>query len=835
MMPSIAANLALNDAFSQRLNQINGALASTMRLMESLNAHLQAQITLRISVFDAVSGLDAVKQQLAALSTTRDIQISVNTTQVLEQLRTIRQQFSTEASESIIHVRLDAADLATQAAALRRQIDAELDGIVALIRIELPASLTTMFTNLQRLVLRLIQATRQLRTRTGDAEDLRRALERIAALERQIADLQSRVNSQINNASKGTSNWMSSLKGLISAYLSLAAAKRLLSTADDMATTNARLAMVNDGLRTQVQLQQQVMDAANETRANYQATADLVTKLGMSTQGIFQTDDDILKFTKSFNKALVISGAGAQETTSAILQMGQALGSGVLQGDELRSLSESAPALMTILAEGLGVARGELKQMGAEGKLTSDVIVKAFEKQSDKIDKMFEQMPMTFGAATTIFKNKVSEWVATLNGVGGPMSKITQMVQDLTAWLSTDAGGEFLSGFSAGIATAVDLVVYFGQVIADVYNFISSNWPMISPIIMGIVTALALYKGAVMAISIWSGITTLAELISASAKATLTKATLEATSATAAQTAAQWGLNAALLANPITWVILVIIAVIAIIYIVVAAINKFAGTSLSATGIIVGAFAALGAFIWNTIVGVINAIIQYLWTAFVEPWISIIEWVLNVFNGGFNSFGDAVANLIGQIISWFLSLGKVVTKIIDAIFGTDWTAGLSSLQDSVLEWGKNEQAITLERAAPEIDSRIGYGDAYNAGYDWGSNLIGSGKNDGSEAIDALNKANAAYDFASAATPTPVVDKVKKVGKIEKPVDISKDDLKIMRDFAEMKNIQNFVTLTPTVQVKTGAVTNQANLDSIVTKITKKLNEEIASTAKGVYS
>ena len=106
---------------------------------------------------------------------------------------------------------------------------------------------------------------------------------------------------------------------------------------------------------------------------------------------------------------------------------------------------------------------------------------------------------------------------------------------------------------------------------------------------------------------------------------------------------------------------------------------------------------------------------------FVEPFIGIIEWILNVCNGGFDSFGGAVANLIGQIIRWFLSLGKVVTKIIDAIFGTDWTGGLNSLQDKVLAWGKNDNAITLSRDAPQLQ-RVDATDAYDTGKEWGDNL-----------------------------------------------------------------------------------------------------------------
>ena len=166
---------------------------------------------------------------------------------------------------------------------------------------------------------------------------------------------------------------------------------------------------------------------------------------------------------------------------------------------------------------------------------------------------------------------------------------------------------------------------------------------------------------------------------------------------------------------------MLIAVVIGLLYGVVAIINKVTGSSISATGLICGAIAVAGAFIGNTVIGLLNALIQYIWAIFVAPFLGIVEWILNVCNGGFNSFGDAVANLIGQIIGWFLNLGKVVT-IIDAIFGTNWTAGLESLQSSVTAWGKNENAITLDKNAPTIDYRFEYGDAWAAGNDFGKGI-----------------------------------------------------------------------------------------------------------------
>lgn len=225
-MPSIATSLALNDAFSQRLGQVNTALAATIQLMARLEAQIRNPMTIRISAFDVISGLDMIKQQIAALGTGSLVRININSTEVLQQLALIRQRLGDE--ESAIKIRIDAADISSQIAIIKRQIESELSSVVARIRIELPRSLEAMFTNLQRLVSQLIRSTRQLRTRSADAGELQRALERIARLERQIADLQSRVNGQINKATKNTSNWLGSLKNVVAAYLSIAAAKAYL-------------------------------------------------------------------------------------------------------------------------------------------------------------------------------------------------------------------------------------------------------------------------------------------------------------------------------------------------------------------------------------------------------------------------------------------------------------------------------------------------------------------------------------------------------------------------------------------------------------------------------
>ncbi|MEK4479565.1 tape measure protein [Paenibacillus sp. FSL R5-0876] len=809
-MPSIATSLALNDAFSQRLGQVNTALAATIQLMARLEAQIRNPMTIRISAFDVISGLDMIKQQIAALGTGSLVRININSTEVLQQLALIRQRLGDE--ESAIKIRIDAADISSQIAIIKRQIESELSSVVARIRIELPRSLEAMFTNLQRLVSQLIRSTRQLRTRSADAGELQRALERIARLERQIADLQSRVNGQINKATKNTSNWLGSLKNVVAAYLSIAAAKSLLEISDDVALTNARLGMVNDGLRTQYQLQKQVMAAANETRSNYQATADLVTKLGMSTQGIFKNDDDIIAFTKSFNKSLVLSGAGAQETTAAILQMGQALGSGVLQGDELRSLSENAPAMMTLLAEGLGVARGQLKQMGADGELTSAMIVKAFQKQSDKIDKMFAQMPMTFGSATTILQNRVAEWVGTINGVEGPLAKITKMVQDFTAWLDTSAGDQFLSGLSDGISAAVDAVVYLGQEAASVYDFFSSNWSSIEPIVWGIVAAFVAWKVATLAVAINQGLNALAT-------GTGTAAVFLQTLAVFGLRAAWATLNAAMKANVIILIVSLIVGLIAWIWQLYKTNDEFAAGWERA---------------WNGILNFFSTVPAYFWT--------VVEAIFKAFKWWASSVGKIYDTVINGIIDGINDVLWLINKITGSSYEVAGSFSFEKIADGALEYAgaKKDQAYAdaaakaKEREAKTqkmLDDRAKKREEEStAAADKQKKLENAGKE-----VGMGFAAGGSGGSAAAAPKTDKLKKVDKVGKVEKPIDISKEDLKIMRDVAEMKNIQNFVTLTPTIQVKTGPVTNEANVDSIVKKIGNILTEEVASTAKGVYS
>lgn len=384
------------------------------------------------------------------------------------------------------------------------------------------------------------------------------------------------------------------------------------------------------------------------------------------------------------------------------------------------------------------------------------------------------------------------------------------------------------TGFGNATVLVMGAITGIINIGTQMINFFKSNWTLIEPIIWGIVAALIVYN-ATMGIS-W--LTTLKDI---GAKALHVVSSAASTAAIIAMTFAQEGLNAALSLCPLTGIIIAIIAVIAAIYLVVAAINKVQNKTRSATGVIFGVVASAGAAIINVGIGTINAIIQAVWSIFVQPFIGIIEWILNVTNGGFDSFGGAVANLIGQIISWFLSLGKVVTKIIDAIFGTDWTSGLTSLQDTVTSWGKNENSITLNKEAPSIDYRINYGDAYGKGYDLGKGVENKVKNTFGNLFKKGETKDKDYSYGTDAITNNTAETAANTAKTSDSLDITNQQLKYIKDYAEQRAINRFTTAK--ISVDMSNVINgssKADMEGIVTRLKTRLEEEMSAVAEGVH-
>ena len=594
---------------------------------------------------------------------------------------------------------------------------------------------------------------------------------------RQSTQAEQQLNASIRGGNDALDDMVGKAKNLAATIGASVGLKKLIELSDQMTSTTARLNFIVDDGGSVEALKAKIMASAQRSRAAYLDTASAIASMGANAGAAFSSNDELIAFMEQVNKQFVIGGASAQGQAAAMLQLTQAMAAGALRGEELNSILENAPGIARAIEQYMGIAEGSIKSYAEKGAVSATVVKNALLSIADETNAKFNGMAMTWGQVWT--------------QMGNIALKVTQPLLTVINWLANNLS--VIGPILLGLGTA--FLVFQ----------VAAHWTKIADV------ATAAYHAVVNLLSIGFGVLT---------------------GNTAMASAAVSTFNSALLASPITWIIMLIAVVIGLLYGVVAIINKVTGSSISATGLICGAIAVAGAFIGNTVIGLLNALIQYIWAIFVAPFLGIVEWILNVCNGGFNSFGDAVANLIGQIIGWFLNLGKVVTTIIDAIFGTNWTAGLESLQSSVTAWGKNENAITLDKNAPTIDYRFEYGDAWAAGNDFGKGIdakIGGMFNTG-----GLGDSSG-FDLGDIAAYTG--ETADNTGKTADALAVTEEQLEYLRDIAERDAINRFTTAEVKIDMTgmTNRIDGSADLDGVISQLTEGFTEALVTAAEGVHA
>lgn len=594
---------------------------------------------------------------------------------------------------------------------------------------------------------------------------------------RQSTQAEQQLNASIRGGNDALDDMVGKAKNLAATIGASVGLKKLIELSDQMTSTTARLNFIVDDGGSVKALEAKIMASAQRSRAAYLDTASAIASMGANAGAAFTSNDELIAFMEQVNKQFVIGGASAQGQAAAMLQLTQAMAAGALRGEELNSILENAPGIARAIEQYMGIAEGSIKSYAEKGAVSATVVKNALLSIADETNAKFNGMAMTWGQVWT--------------QMGNIALKVTRPLLTAINWLANNLSviGPILLGLGA----------------AFLVFQVAAHWTQIAAV------ATAAYHAVVNLLSIGFGVLT---------------------GNTAAASAAVFTFNSALLASPITWIIMLIAVVIGLLYGVVAIINKVTGSSISATGLICGAIAVAGAFIGNTVVGLLNALIQYIWAIFVAPFLGIVEWILNVCNGGFNSFGDAVANLIGQIIGWFLNLGKVVTTIIDAIFGTNWTAGLESLQSSVTAWGKNENAITLDKNAPTIDYRFEYGDAWAAGNDFGKGI--DAKLGGMFNMGGLGDSSG-FDLGDIAAYTG--ETADNTGKTADALAVTEEQLEYLRDIAERDAINRFTTAEVKIDMTgmTNRIDGSADLDGVISQLTEGFTEALVTAAEGVHA
>lgn len=646
---------------------------------------------------------------------------------------------------------------------------------------------------------------------------------------RDNVDEQGRFNREIEEGTNEANSLMQTIKGAVAAYATIQTLSAALNLSDQLTTTTARMNLMNDGLQTTQDLQNMIYLSAERARGSYQATADAVSKLGLMAGDAFGSSQEIIAFMEQINKQFTIAGTEAAGVDAAMLQLTQAMASGVLRGEELNSIFEQAPTIIQSIADYLDVPIGSIREMAAEGQITADIVKAAMFAAADETNAKFESMPKTFSQVWTSFQNTA-------------LMAFQPVLQRMNEIANSEAFQTFVNNAIEGLSMVAGVALEIFDLLVGVAGLVAENWSWLSPIIYGVAAALAVYYGWQLAVNAISAISKGIHIAMAVAQMIHAAATGALTAATAAEIAAQNGLNAALYACPIVWIIVLIIALIALFYAAVAAVNKFAGTSVSATGIICGAFMVALAFIGNIFVA--------LWNLVVDVFVLIYNLVATVANFIGNVFTDpigAVCRLFFDLADTVLGILQALASAIDAIFGSDLAGSVQGWRDSLGGWvddtfGKGDEVMAKMNANDMKLGRFEYGEAWNAGYSFGEGIDQSIANfDPSSLFDtnvpgADDYANLGnYGSGIGGIGSGVDDIAGNTGKIADSMDITEEDLKYLRDIAEQEAVNRFTTAEITIeQTNHNTVSGKMDLDGIVSGLTDAANEAVDKIAEGVH-
>lgn len=646
---------------------------------------------------------------------------------------------------------------------------------------------------------------------------------------RDNVDEQGRFNREIEEGTNEANSLMQTIKGAVAAYATIQTLSTALNLSDQLTSTTARLNLMNDGLQTTQDLQNMIYLSAERARGSYQATADAVSKLGLMAGDAFGSSEEIIVFMEQVNKQFTIAGTEAAGIDAAMLQLTQAMGSGVLRGEEYNSILEQAPNIIQAIADYMEVPKGQLKDMAAEGQITADIVKAAMFAAADDTNAKFESMPKTFSQIWTSFQNTA-------------LMAFQPVLQRMNEIANSEAFQQFVNNAIEGLSMVAGVALEIFDLLVGVAGAVADNWSWLSPIIYGVAAALAVYYGWQLAVNAINAITKGIHIAMAVAQMIHAAATGALTAATAAEIAAQNGLNAALYACPIVWIIVLIIALIALFYAAVAAVNKFAGTSVSATGIICGAFMVALAFIGNIFVA--------LWNLVVDVFVLIYNLVATVANFIGNVFTDpigAVCRLFFDLADTVLGILQALASAIDAIFGSNLAGSVQGWRDSLGGWvddtfGKGDEVMAKMNADDMKLGRFEYGAAWDAGYSFGEGIDESIANfDPSSLFDtnvpgADDYANLSdYGSGIGGIGSGVDDIAGNTGKIADGMEITEEDLKYLRDIAEQEAVNRFTTAEITIeQTNHNTVSGKMDLDGIVSGLTDAANEAVDRIAEGVH-
>lgn len=682
-------------------------------------------------------------------------------------------------------------------------------------------------------VLNTFESMQQASGRAVDTAAIREAREEWAkagtafdAIEENIRNAnneQQKFNNSIHGGNNAANGLLSTIKKVAVAAGGIAGINKVLNISDELASTKARLNLLVDDGGSVEELEKKIMASAQRSRSVYFDTASAVAKLGLNAGNAFNGDmDQVIAFMEQVNKQFVIGGATAQEQSNAMIQLTQAMAAGALRGEELNSILDGAPGIARAIEKYMGIAEGSIKSVAQEGKVTAEVVKNAMFAMADETNAKFDSMPKTWAQIWAGMKNQALSMFAPI------LTKINQIANSSKFQQVTTALINGLAGVANIASSVLDILISIASVIVD-------NWSWIQPIIMGIVAAMLIYNGVMLV-----GNTIMA--VQAAVKAIHTAMTTAWSVATFTATAAQQGLNAALLACPITWIILLIIAVIAAIYAACAAVAKFTGIANSGFGVICGGIMVVISFFKNLGLSVAN--------------IALGIW--NALGACASNIGTAFHNVISNVQGWFYNLLSTALTVVAGICEALNKLPFVEFDYSGITSKASEYAAKSAEAYGNVEEYKSVADAFNEGMStfdtfqdgWAADAFASGAawgdgvadkvsgmfdfsaldSMGADSLDAFNLGN---DLDSIYGNTG--DIANNTAATADALDIAEEDLAYLRDIAEREAINRFTTAEIKVeQHNENHISSEMDIDGIMDAWTENFAERLAVSAEGVH-
>lgn len=644
---------------------------------------------------------------------------------------------------------------------------------------------------------------------------------------RDNVDEQGRFNQEISAGTQQANELTNTIKRAVAAYVSIQTVGKALNISDELVQTTSRLNMMNDGVQTTAELVNMVYAAAQDARGSFSQMADVVARFGNNAKDAFSSSEEVVAFADLIQKQMTIAGASTQEAANAELQLSQALGSGVLRGDELNSIFEQAPNLIQNIADYLDVPIGKIREMAADGELSADVVKAAIFSAADDINSKFNEMPMTWGQI----------WQSMQNTALIAFQPVLQRLNDLA---NSEAFQTFIQGAIEAMATLANILLNVFDLAVSIGTFIGDNWSIIAPIVYGIVAALTAYIAISAIVAAINGVMAMAEGVKAAAQ-------MMATGATFTETAAQQGLNAALMACPLTWIIMLILALIVVIFAVCNAIAKMTGIANSGFGVITGGvnvviqfFKNLGLTVANIALGIGNAIAALasnMMTAFHNAICSVQSWFYNLLSTALSVI-EGICSALNKLPFVEFDYSGISSAADDYAAKASEAAGNKEDYQSISD-AFNEGFTTFDAFQDGWAS-----DAFNAGAAWGDGIADKVSNfslsDVFGQTDIPNVGDYTSGFNDAIANSGVGDSIGNIddntGKIKDSLDVTEEDLKYLRDIAEQEAINRFTTAEINVDMSgmQNTVNSGDDIDGFMTKLTDSVNEAVDNMTEGVH-